>query len=415
MRLFARLLAIVSTLAPFVAAQKPAVPLSSNNRWILDNNDQRIKLRCINWAGHLEVNIPEGLHRQPISYIADWIADEGFNCVRLTFSIDMALNTQLGVQESFRAAASAAGVDEGALMELYDQAVEINPFLADATILDIFDAVESALWDRGVMTILDNHVSRAGWCCNLDDGNGWWRDAPIYLPVNSQYFVTQDWLDGLQVMARWAASRPGVVGVSLRNELRAHVTQYPWAEATWFDRMPRAARIVHEANPNVLVILGGHNGGTDLTWLRDRALDTSGWAGKNVWEAHSYSFTVTTPNFGSCDVERVQYGALFGFVLEQDHRSVGPLFLSEFGVGMQGGPNSGLDDDDFQYLTCLVEYMENNDADWALWAIQGSYYVREGAINRDEGYGALDNSWTGWRNTAFKAMLGNMFEQTQEP
>ncbi|KAH7313302.1 cellulase family protein [Stachybotrys elegans] len=400
---------------PLVAAQQPAVPLSSSNRWILDRNGDRVKLRCINWAGHMEVNVPEGLHHKSIDSIADWISNEGFNCVRLTFSIDMSLNTGLRVEDSFRAGAAAAGVDEGGMMALYARAVVNNPFLRDATVLDVFDAVQSALWERGVMTVLDNHVSRAGWCCNLDDGNGWWRDAPIYLPVNSQYFNTQDWLDGLQVMARWSASRPGIVGISLRNELRAHVTQYPWAESTWRNRMPRASRIVHEANPNALVIIGGHNGGTDLSWLRDEALDTRDWAGKNVWEAHMYSFTVTTPDFGSCDFERVQYGFFFGFLLEQNHQSVGPLFLSEFGVGMSGGPNNGLSDDDHHYLQCLVGYMENNDADWAMWAIQGSYYARDGQLDPDENFGAMDHSWSRWRNPAFKGMLGRMFETTQGP
>jgi endoglucanase len=415
MKCLTGLLALASLVLPAVVAQKPSVPLSSSNRWIVDTNKQRVKLRCINWAGHMEANIPEGLHRQSVEYISDWIAKEGFNCVRLTYSIDMALNPGLKVSESFRNAARATGADEGAMVALYDRAVGKNGFLKDASVLDVFDRIQIALWDRGVMTIIDNHVSKAGWCCNLDDGNGWWSDAPIYLAANSRYFDNQKWLDGLQKMAQWAKGKPGIVGLSLRNELRAHVTQIPWAPNTWFDRMSRAARLVHEANKDVLVIIGGLNGGTDLSPLRERTMSVGDWAGKNVWEAHMYSFTVTTPNLGSCDVEKVQYGGLFGFVLEQNHKSVGPLFLSEFGVSMTGGPNKGLNDEDYQYLTCLVGYMENNDADWSHWALQGSYYVREGKVDIDESWGALDNSWSGWRNPEFKGMLGKMFQVTQGP
>ena len=39
---------------------------------------------------------------------------------------------------------------------------------------------------------LDNHVSKAGWCCLPDDGNAWWGDENF--PVNN-------WLRGLTYMA----------------------------------------------------------------------------------------------------------------------------------------------------------------------------------------------------------------------
>jgi len=415
MKFLACALALAAWALPAVAAQKPNVPLNASSRWILDSSGQRIKLKCINWPGHMEANIPEGLHRQTIDYITDWIAAEGFNCVRLTFSIDMALNPTLGVADSFRAGAASAGVDEGAVMTLYDQAVEKHPFLAESSILDVFGAVEDALWERGIMTILDNHVSKAKWCCNLDDGNGWWKDAPGYLPANSEFFDSAQWLDGLRVIAEWSAGRPGIVGISLRNELRAHITQIPFGGETWFDKMPQAARIVHQANPNALVIVGGLDGGTNLAPLRERHMPFEEWPGKNVWEAHAYSFTVTTPEFGNCDIEKIQYGFLFGFVLQQQKTYTGPLFLSEFGVGMQGGEFDGLNEDDYKYLTCLVGYMQGNDADWALWSIAGSYYIREGQVDREDTWGALDKTWSHWRNPKFKGMLGKMWETTQGP
>ena len=394
---------------------KPKVPLSSSSRWILGTDGQRVKLRCINWAGHLEANVPEGLHKQPIDYVADWIAKQGFNCVRLTYSIDMALNPTLKVSDSFKAAAGVTGVAEADMMSLYDKAVEKNPFLKDASVLDAFDQVQSALWDQGIMTVLDNHVSRASWCCNLTDGNGWWSDAQIYLADNSRYFDTQKWQDGLQAMAQWTKGRQGIVGMSLRNELRASWTQIAFAPSTWLEYMPRAGNLIHEANPDLLIMVGGINGGTDLSPLRTNTMNLGEWANKRVWEAHVYSFTVITPSLGSCDVLKTEYGGLFGFVLEQGNDSTGPLWLSEFGVGMTGGPHDGLSDADYNYLSCLVPYMENNDADWSLWAVQGSYYVREGAFDSDESFGALDFNWTDWRNPKFKGMLGKMPDVTQGP
>ena len=415
MRFLAHLLAAGSLALPTVVAEKPSVPLSSSERWIVDTNGARVKLRCINWPGHMEPNIPEGLSKQSIDYIADWIAGEGFNCVRLTFSIDMALDPDMRVEDSFRHGAAEGGVDEAAVMELYENAVGNNPFLANATRLDVFGAVEEKLWERGVMTFVDNHVSKAKWCCNLDDGNGWWKDAPGYIGVNSKYFDTQNWLDGLKFMAEWSVGRPGIIGISLRNELRAHVTQIPWGGDQWFKKMPQAARIVHEANPDVLISIGGLDGGNNLAALRDNRMPIEDWEGKHVWDAHAYEFTVNTPNFGNCDIEKAEYGFLFGFVLAEDTEQRGPLWLSEFGVDMEGGDNDGLSDEHHAYLTCLVGYLENNDADWALWSIAGSFYIREGQVDREDTYAALDKDWKGWRNDKFKGMLGKMWETTQGP
>lgn len=417
MKFMVQLLALSYGCLAFAASavEKPNVPLRSSSRWILDSAGERVKLRCINWAGHMEANVPEGLNKKPIEHIADWIARQGYNCVRLTYSIDMALNPALKVQDSFRAAATAAGVSEADMMRVYTAAVEKNSFLSGATVLDVFDRVQSALWNRGVMTILDNHVSKASWCCDLSDGNGWWNDANIYVAATSRYFNTQKWLNGLKSMAQWSASRPGIVGMSLRNELRAHVAQIPWAPSTWLSYMPRAGDVVHAENPRLLVIVGGINGGTDLSPLRNNAMKLGNWADKRVWEAHAYSFTVVTPSLGSCDIRKAEFGGLFGFVLEQNKASTGPLFLSEFGVGMTGGPHDGLSNQDNDYLTCLVGYMENNDADWAHWAVQGSYYVRDKTVDYNETWGALDYEWSDWRNPKFKGMLGNMFAVTQGP
>lgn len=131
MKVYTLLLAAAGLAA---AAEKPKVPLHSSSRWILDTSNERVKLRCVNWAGHLENNVPEGLNKQPIDHIADWISSNGYNCVRLTYAIDMALNPDLRVEDSFRAGAKATGVDEAGMMKLYDSAVAKNPFVANATV-----------------------------------------------------------------------------------------------------------------------------------------------------------------------------------------------------------------------------------------------------------------------------------------
>jgi hypothetical protein len=394
------------------------LPLHTSSRWILDATNARVKFRCVNWAGHLETNTPEGLDKQSIDYITSWIHAQGFNCVRLTYSIDHALNPNVLVSDAFTAAATAAGVSAASMTNTYNNAVGKNPFLATATTQDVFGAIVDSLWSKGVMTILDNHVSKASWCCSVTDGNGWWNTASGYNDLNSRYFVTSDWLNGLQAMATWAQSHPGVVAMSLRNELRQFLLQDLTANNDWYTYVSEGAVRVHQTNPDVLIIIGGISSATDLSMLKTRNLDTSSWAGKHVWEFHAYPDTTTFPAtqvFGSCDLVNAEYGALDGFVLQQGASWTAPLILSEFGVQMTGGPNQGLSDRDHEYLDCLVEYATSNDIDWAIWPLQGTYYVRQGIVGWEETWGVISDDWSGWRNPQFPPMLGAMWTVTQGP
>ncbi|KAK8026658.1 cellulase family protein [Apiospora marii] len=397
-------------------AQQIQLPLHTQSRWIMDDSGARVKMRCINWAGHGEANVPEGLHKASVASIADFVRDQGFNCVRLTYSVDHALDPHVPVADSFRGAAAYSGLAVETLDGLYAQVAQRNPDLAQGTRQEVFGAVIQALWERGVMTLLDNHVSKASWCCNLTDGNGWWDQAAGYNDLNSRYFKTDEWLDGLSAMATWARGQPGVAAMSLRNEIR-QVPVIQGLNDDWYEFVTKGAERVHAANPDVLVVIGGSASATDLSMVRTHDLDFSGWAGKHVWEMHAYSFTVTFPRpFGSCDIVKTEYGFFNGFVLEQGQASTAPLIVSEFGVGMQGGPNhGGISDEDNEYLECLVDWMRGNDADWALWALQGTYYVREGQAEYDEGWGLMNRDWNGVRNEQFPPLIADLFKVTQGP
>ncbi|KAF7305520.1 Glycoside hydrolase family 5 protein [Mycena chlorophos] len=407
MALLSRCLAALALVVPLVAAQSlPRAPA------LLDK-----PFRCVNWAGHLEAQIPEGLSSQPLDTIVDYIASSGFNCVRLTYSIDTALGQTVSVEDSFTAGATSAGVDATQFAAVYASAAALNPFLATATRIDVFGAVVDALAAKGIMTVMDNHVSKASWCCDFTDGNGWWADAGdgIYDADNQQYFIDSDWISGLGAIATWSLNHPGVVAMSVRNEIR----QLPVVDSVtpWFSHVENAGNTIHAAHPDLLVVIGGVDGAMDLSLIKDTPLNTGSWAAKRVWEFHAYSYSALYTLLGTdCTIVTPQWGLYAGFTLEQNESWTGPLWLSEFGVGMTGGTeDGGLDTTDASYLSCLVSYMTNNDADWSLWAVQGSYYVRQGAILSNETWGLLNFAWSETRNPEFLPLLGAMWDVTQGP
>ncbi|KAJ2926136.1 hypothetical protein H1R20_g10952, partial [Candolleomyces eurysporus] len=385
-----------------------AIVLRSSGRWILDaSTGQRVKLRCANWAGHQEASIPEGLQHQPVANIAQWLSTNRFNCVRLTFSIDMALNPNQRVSDSFTAAASAAGVSTSSMQNLYTQAVSKNSWLSSATTRGTFARVIQELEARNVMVILDNHVSRASWCCGTSDGNGWWASASGYNAGNSRFFDTNNWLSGLRSMASFAQSHPNVVGISLRNELRAVGSQDGNGHADWYNFVTQGARAVREGNSNLLVVVGGVSYALDLSFIYNKMLDRNVFGDKLVWEFHNYQWSGIG---NTCASHQKMMGDRAGYLLVQNKTYTGPLILSEYGWA-QNNPTAA----ENAYVSCLVQYMENNDAEWAYWALQGSYYVREGRVNFDETFGLLNSDWSGWRNSSFPRTLGRMFDVTQGP
>ncbi|KAF2003058.1 glycoside hydrolase family 5 protein [Amniculicola lignicola CBS 123094] len=391
-------------------------PLHTSSRWILDSANKRFKLRCINWAGHMEAHLPEGLQHQPLTSLSSQISTSGFNCVRLTFSIEMALNPSLLVKDSFATLAERAGADVSAVNNLWTSVQTQNPWIQDLSIGTAWGRIVDELGSKNIRVILDNHVSHASWCCNLDDGNGWWDASVPYIASNSRFFNTSNWLLGLSAMAHFSADHPAVAGIGLRNEIR----EIPVVQnrGDWYTFVAQGARAVHEANPDLLIAVGGALSSTDASFLRARPFDRSPFGNKVVWEWHQYTFSPPwIASFKNCAIWKSVVGGFTGFLLQENQAYTGPLWLSEFGVGMTGGTpeRNGLGEDDYKYLKCLVEYAAGNDGDWALWAIQGDYYVRDGQVNNNEGWGLLNSDWSAWRNPAVKDIIAPLFKVTQGP
>lgn len=185
--------------------------------------------------------------------------------------------------------------------------------------------------------------------------------------------------------------------MSMRNELRGPNQN----EAGWRRYVTRGARTIHRANPDVLVIVSGLSYDTDLSFLAVRSLP-SRFDDKLVLEAHWYSFgrrrewETQSPDRVCPDAAR-GFDAQAGFVARGDEGGSWPLFLSEFGVDQRGTNRA-----DNRFLSCFLTFAAERDLDWGMWALQGSYYWRNGRAGFEETYGVLDSNWDLPRSPRFR-------------
>ncbi|XP_074309980.1 glycosyl hydrolase 5 family protein-like [Silene latifolia] len=354
-----------------------ALPLSTKSRWIVDEHGQRVKLACVNWVAHTDVMVAEGLNKQPVDVISKKILKMGFNCVRLTWPTYLVTNAflaNLTVKKSFLR------------FGLHDDILGIqknNPTFLDLSLIKAYQAVVASLSNNKVMLILDNHLTKPGWCCAITDGNGFFGD---------KYFKPNLWINGLRKMATLFKDNLNVIGMSLRNELRGPGQNVD----DWYRYMQKGAEVVHKAKPNALVILSGFNFDKNLSFLHNKPVTLS-FKDKLVFEVHWYSFSsVSAWKDGDpkkvCHQAVSNYTRMVGFLPKQGY----PLFVSEWGVDLRG-----TNEDDNKYLGCFLKWASKHDFDWALWTLVGSYYFREGVVGMEEYYGILDYDWANVRNSSF--------------
>ncbi|KAE8694778.1 putative Nucleoporin GLE1 [Hibiscus syriacus] len=318
------------------------LPMSTNSRWIVDEGGRRVKLAYVNWSAHLELMVAEGLSKQPMDTIAKRIASMGFNYVRYTWPVYLITNESLAsltVRQSFQQLGfveSIAGIQAN------------NPSIIDVPLIKAYQAVVSSLGANNLMVILDNHISKPGWCCNNLDDNGFFGD---------KYFNPDQWITGLTQMAILFNGVTNVVGMSLRNELRGPKQNIN----DWYKYMQKGAEAVHSANPDVLVILSGFDFDRDLSFIKTQSVKLT-FSGKLVFEAHC-----------------------------------------EFGIDQTGANVNGN-----RYLSCFLGVVAELDLDWALWTLTGSYYVRAGVVGLNEYYGVLDYNWCAPRNSSFIQRISSL-------
>lgn len=170
-----------------------------------------------------------------------------------------------------------------------------------------------------------------------------------------------------------------------------------------------AAAQVHQANPDVLVIASGLNFATDLTYFKSHSLK-SNFDNKLIFEGHSYSWGGNGNPWVDGSVNKAcadKIGSLnnnLAFVT--DGENAVPLFFSEFGIDRKQMPAR-----DDRFLSCFSTWAAEKDLDWGLWALQGSYYLRENVTNMEEYFGVLEIDWDRVKNPEVERRLG-LLKQT---
>jgi len=308
-------------------------PLHTSGHQILDATNHPVRFASANWYGFDQKEfVPGGLDHATLAQIIEQIHALGLNSIRLPWANETSEKNPI----------------------VPDYAVKSNPQFRGKHALDVMDAVIAALARAHIMVILDNHVSRADWCCKDDDGNGLWYNAD---------YPEEKWLADWRAIVLRYKSQPWVVGADLRNELRSGAQ---WGgsdpKVDWHAAAERGGNTVLAANPKLLVMVEGPEYSTNFTAFALLPLKLN-IPNRVVYSPHAYSSPDHT--FASYDELKQVFDARAGFLL---HTEPGvPLWVGEFGAcqSLDCGAEA-------QWFVWFIQYLKENNLSWGYWPLNGT-------------------------------------------
>lgn len=324
---------LLSVPRTLVAKQHVRPPLHTNGHEILDSSNRVVRLTSVNWYGFDQKEfVPGGLDHAPLLEIIRQIRIIGVNSVRLPWANETIESNPL----------------------VPDYAVLANPQFRGKHAMEVMDAVIAALARAHIMVILDNHMSRADWCCKDDDGNGLWYNAE---------YPEGKWLADWQAIAARYKNQPWVVGADLRNELRSGAT---WGgedpHIDWHAAAARGGNAVLSINPNLLIMVEGPSYSTDFSAFArlPLVLDVGN---RVVYSPHAYPSAEHA--FQSYEELKQTYDARAGFLLHAEPAI--PLWIGEFGACQTlQCANGG------EWFRWFVRYLRENNLGWSYWPLNGT-------------------------------------------
>jgi endoglucanase len=336
-RIFVPVLCLASVLlcgpSLMLAQQRVIPPLHTRGYQILDTADHPVRLTSVNWYGFDQKEfVAGGLDHAPLQAIIGQITAIGVNSVRLPWANETVEHNPI----------------------VADYAVKANPRFRGKHALEIMDAVIGALARAHIMVILDNHMSRADWCCSESDGNGLWYNAE---------YPESKWLADWETIVHRYKNQPWVVGADLRNELRSGAQ---WGgsdpKLDWHAAAERGGNAVLGANAKLLVMVESPQYSTDFTGF-DKLPVGLKVAHRLVYSPHAYAPADHT--FQSYDEMRQVYDQRAGYLLHAEPAV--PLWVGEFGScqTLDCGQNS-------QWFRWFMQYLKEKDLSWCYWPLNGT-------------------------------------------
>jgi len=304
-------LALLGAIAPSPAqsATSWALPLSTQGAQIRDARNQPVLLRGVNWFGiETETHAPHGLWARDYAEMLAQIAQQGYNIIRLPFSLQSLRSNQI----------SGVNFDLGRNRELRGK-----------TPLQVMDLVVQEAARQGILILLD--------CHRLNDQRIpelWYGDG----------FTEQDWIDTWRMLAQHYRRQANVIGADLKNEPHGSASWGTGDRATdWRLAAERAGNAILAVNPDWLIVvegveknvpgqrLPGHWWGGNLEGVANYPVRLSR-ANKLVYSPHEYGAGVynqpwfSAPDFPQNLDQRWEIG--FHYIARQ---GIAPILIGEFG------------------------------------------------------------------------------------
>lgn len=145
----------LAALSSVVAQSWPNGPFSTAGQYIVNSSNETVKIAGVNWPGHMEVMVPEGLQHQSVEEIVSHITSIGMNGIRLTFAIEMIdqivdnFGEDITLEQAF---AWGLGPKNGS--EMLDRVLEHNPsFSKDTTRLEVRTSSDASMIDVVYSTV----------------------------------------------------------------------------------------------------------------------------------------------------------------------------------------------------------------------------------------------------------------------
>ena len=291
-----------------------ATPLSASGRFIVDAHGKRVRLAGVNWYGaHEDLGVAPGLDRTDRRALARAIAMQGFNSVRLPFSLWMTEQVS----------------------PVPDQYLAANPDLAGATPMQVYDACVQALTGEDLIVIPNCHILDPGWCCSEDDGNGLWYNR--HWPATKFFAAWQD------IAARYRAN-PLVAAMDIMNEPRRTTARWRVLTPTWGTRpktdvaamYATAGNFIHQISPHVLIICEGLNYAADLSGVARHPVRLER-PGQVVYSLHDYAWFHPAGQPRQAYFDQMRRSG--GYILSEQ---IAPVWVGEFGNDTRSLASFGL-------------------------------------------------------------------------